>query len=72
MREGKFSCGFQNGERWQMVNLRATTISEAKRERESLLAGLREGRVAAKDDTTFLRSPACTPAPRAMLREVSR
>jgi len=33
---------------------RATTITEAKRERESLLAGLREGRVAGKDDATFL------------------
>ena len=54
VRDGKFSCGFQNGGRWQMVNLRATTITEAKRERESLLAGLREGRVAAKDDATFL------------------
>lgn len=54
VRDGKFSCGYQNGERWQMVNLRATTITEAKRERESLLAGMREGRVAAKDDATFL------------------
>jgi integrase len=29
-------------------------LTEAKRERESLLAGLREGRVAGKDDATFL------------------
>ena len=32
---------------------RSRTITDAKRERESLLAGLREGRVAAKDDATF-------------------
>ena len=53
VRDGKYIAGFQSGEKWQMVTLDAKTITEAKRERESLLAGLREGRVAAKDGATF-------------------
>ena len=36
-----------------MRNLAAETLTEARRERESLLAGLREGRVAAPDKITF-------------------
>ena len=53
IRDGKYSCGFQAGDKWQMVNLQATTITEAKREQASLVAGLREGRIAARDDATF-------------------
>jgi hypothetical protein len=33
--------------------LRATTLREARRERESLLAALREGRLAARSDITL-------------------
>ena len=38
--------------RWTMKSLDAKDLSAAKRERESLLSGLREGRVAAKNDST--------------------
>lgn len=53
VRDGQYSCGFQDGDKWRMVNLQARTITEAKRERESLLAGMREGRIASRDDATF-------------------
>ena len=36
-----------------MVTLSASTLTEARRERESLLAGLREGRIASRDGATF-------------------
>jgi integrase len=35
---------------WRLRKLRATTIREAKKERESILSGLREGRLAARSD----------------------
>ena len=43
-RDGKFSAGYRdpNG-RWRMTNLSAATLTEARRERASLIAGLREG-----------------------------
>jgi hypothetical protein len=47
IRDGKYSCGFRSNGKWQMLNLKARTLTEAKRERDSLLAGLREGRIAA-------------------------
>jgi integrase len=36
-----------------MQSLKATSLTEAKRERASLTSGLREGRVASRDGTTF-------------------
>jgi integrase len=55
IRDGVYSAGFrcpQTG-RWRMVNLKAKTLTEAKRERDSLLAALREDRVAAPAADTF-------------------
>ena len=52
-RDNKFSAGFQEGGRWRMVTLKATTVTEAKRERASLVVGLREGRIASADSSTF-------------------
>ena len=52
-RDDKFSAGFQEGGRWRMVTLKATTVTEAKRERASLVVGLREGRIASADISTF-------------------
>ena len=54
IRDGKYSCGYRAGGKWKMINLSARTITEAKREQQSLLSGLREGRVAASDSATFL------------------
>ena len=53
VRDGRFSTGWMESGRWRMQTLQATTLTEAKRERESLLAGLREGRIAAKDGATL-------------------
>jgi integrase len=39
--------------KWRTRKLKATTVREATRERESILAGLREGRLAARSDVTF-------------------
>jgi integrase len=53
-RDGRLSAGFncpQSG-KWRMVTLRAETITEARRERDSILAGLREGRTRAPDEIT--------------------
>lgn len=53
--DGRFVAGFrcpQTG-RWTMRALDAVTLSDARRERESLLAGLREGRIAAPTPTTL-------------------
>ena len=47
VRDGRFIAGFKRDGRWTMQTLDAETLTEARRERESLLAGLREGRVAA-------------------------
>ncbi len=47
VRDGRFIAGFKRNGRWTMQTLAAETLTEARRERESLLAGLREGRVAA-------------------------
>src|SRR5262245_28949148 len=37
---------------WRMKALDAKDLSAAKREREALVTGLREGRIAAKNDST--------------------
>ena len=45
-RDGRYIAGFncpQSG-KWRMVTLDADTLTEARRERDSLIAGLREGR----------------------------
>jgi integrase len=46
LRDGRYIAGFESAGRWRMVTLEARTLTEARRERESLLAGLREGRTA--------------------------
>jgi len=53
VRDGRFVAGFSIEGRWNMRRLDAETLTEARRERESLLAGLREGRIAQRDGATF-------------------
>ena len=53
VRDGLYIAGFRIEGRWHMRNLAASTLTEARRERDSLLAGLREGRVAAPNGLTF-------------------
>ncbi len=53
VRDGRFVAGFKIAGRWTMRTLAAETLTEARRERESLLAGLREGRIAAPERTSF-------------------
>ncbi len=55
LRDGKFFAGFQENGRWRMRTLKATSLTEAKRERASLIVGLREGRIASADNSTFAR-----------------
>jgi integrase len=55
IRDGIYSAGFrcpQTG-RWRIENLTAKTLTEARRERDSLLVALREDRVAAPVAVTF-------------------
>lgn len=53
LRDGRFIAGFKLDGRWTMRTLGAETLTEARREREGLLAGLREGRIAAPATATF-------------------
>lgn len=53
VRGGRFIAGFKRDGQWFMRTLAAETLTEARRERESLIAGLREGRVAAPSRITF-------------------
>jgi integrase len=53
LREGRYLAGANVEGRWAMKTLDAESLTEAKRERESWLAGLREGRVAPTSGTTF-------------------
>jgi integrase len=53
VRDGRFIAGWKQDGRWTMRTLTADTLTDARCERESLLAGLREGRIAAPDRTTF-------------------
>jgi integrase len=53
VRDGKFIAGYQHSGEWRMQTLKARTLTEAKRERASLVSGLREGRIAISDGTTF-------------------
>jgi integrase len=52
-RDGRYIAGFKLDGRWTMRTLNADTLTDARRERESLLAGLREGRIASPRQTTF-------------------
>jgi integrase len=53
VRDGRFMAGFKLDGRWTMRTLSAVTLTDGRREREALLAGLREGRIAAPAKTTF-------------------
>jgi integrase len=53
VRDGRFIAGFKLDGKWTMRTLDADTLTDARRERESLLAGLREGRIAAPASATF-------------------
>ena len=53
VRDGRFVAGFSVEGKWQTKTLVAETLTEARRERESLLAGLREGRIAQRTGATF-------------------
>ncbi len=55
IRDGRFIAGFQcpQAGNWRMQNLDAATLTEARRERESVIAALREKRTAAPDRATF-------------------
>jgi integrase len=52
-RDGRFLAGYKLDGRWTMKTLEALTLTEARRERASLLAGLRDGRIAAPVAATF-------------------
>lgn len=54
-RAGHFIAGYrcpQSGGKWRMVTLKAETLTEAKRERAAILAGLRDGSRRAPDGLT--------------------
>lgn len=53
VRDGRYIAGAKIDGRWTMKTLDAETLTEARRERESWLTGIREGRVAAPAATTF-------------------
>lgn len=52
IREGRYVAGYMSRGKWQMETLTAETLTEARQERDSLLAGLREGRRAAPSEVT--------------------
>jgi integrase len=53
VRDGRYIAGFKLEGRWTMRTLTAETLTEARRERTSLLTGLREGRIAAPTAVAF-------------------
>lgn len=53
VRDGRYIAGAKVEGRWRMRTLDADTLTEARRDRESWLAGLREGRIAAPSTATF-------------------
>lgn len=53
LRDGRYIAGFKLDRRWQMRTLDADTLTDARRKRASLIAGLREGRIAAPARATF-------------------
>lgn len=52
LRDGRYIAGGMADGRWTMHTLDADTLTDARRERDSWLAGLREGRIAAPRSTT--------------------
>jgi integrase len=52
-RDGRFIAGLQEGGRWTMRTLEAETLTEARREREALIADLASGRAAPRSGVTF-------------------
>jgi integrase len=54
-KSGVYSAGFNdpNTGKWTMPTLKATTLREAKRERASMIAALREGRAASRTALSF-------------------
>lgn len=54
VRDRRFIAGFKLDGRWTMRTLEAETLTDARRERDGLLAGLREGRIATPDTATFV------------------
>src|SRR5438128_977751 len=55
VRDGRFIAGYQcpQTDRWRMQTLDAETLTEARRERDRLIAGLREQRLTAPNSATF-------------------
>src|SRR6516165_8754645 len=56
VRDGRFIAGFRcpQTDKWRMQTLSAETLTDAKRERESILSALREQRLAAPDAVRFV------------------
>ena len=52
-RDDTYYAGYSIEGKWTMAALDADNVTEAKKARESLLAGLREGRIAEKSGATF-------------------
>ena len=52
-RGNTFYAGYRVEGRWTMKALAAENVTEAKKARDSLVAGVREGRIAVKNDVTF-------------------
>jgi integrase len=52
-RDGRFIAGYKLAGKLHMTTLEAETLTEARRERESLLAARREGRTSAPSQRTF-------------------
>src|ERR1041385_4083129 len=53
VRDGRFIAGYTVGGRWTMQTLEAETLTDARRERESLITGFRDGRIAIPATATF-------------------
>ncbi|MBX6370150.1 MAG: site-specific integrase [Rhodospirillales bacterium] len=66
--DDRFVAGARIGGKWTMRTLAASSLTEARRERESWLAGVREGRIAAPSAATFAAVFADWQASRAVSR----
>jgi integrase len=53
IRDGRFVAGLQEGGRWTMRTLEAESLTDARREREALIADLASGRAAPRSGVTF-------------------
>jgi hypothetical protein len=56
VRDGRFVAGLQEGGRWTMRTLEAESLTEARREREALIADLASGRAAPRSGVTFAQA----------------